>query len=87
MDISTSNLYALFNSLSETELKELDKAINSSFFNYRKEEARLFEYLLKLRESKKPDFSAEKAVFFVFGKKTDLAKLRHVMTYLSRIIV
>lgn len=86
MDIINSRLYELFSSLSEPELKELDKAINSSFFNYRKEEARLFEYLAKQRKLKNQNFSAEKVTVFVFGKKTDLAKLRHVMTYLSRII-
>lgn len=86
MNISDSQLLALFNTLSEKELKDLDKAINSPFFNYRKEEVRLFTYLVKQRKLKNPDFSAEKAISFVFKKKTDLAKLRHVMTYLSRII-
>ncbi len=58
------------------------------FFNYREEEKRLFEYLLKNKNSNNEKlFEATEVFRHVFPKqKTDLAKLRHVMTYLTRIV-
>lgn len=86
MNLLDSKLYTIFRTLSETELKELDKAVHSPFFNYRIEEVRLFEYLLKQHKLKRGNFLAENAILFVFKKKKGLADLRHVMTYLLRII-
>ena len=87
MDFPDSNLYQLFSSLSSDELKNVDKALHSPFFNYRDEEVRLFKYLLYTKKAKAEAISAENAFKYVFPKQeTDLAKLRHVMTYLTRII-
>jgi hypothetical protein len=87
MAFTDSNLYQLFSSLSASELKELEKAVQSPFFNYRPEEVRLFNYLLKTKKRKAGTATAEDAVKYVFeGKKAGMAQLRHVMTYLTRII-
>ena len=87
MDISKSNLYTLFCTLSQAELKDLDKALQSPYFNYRNQEVRLFNYLLKAKKANHTVIDGNDAYKYVFeDKKTDLAKLRHVMTYLSRII-
>jgi len=87
MNILTSNLWKLFTSLADDEIKELDKAVRSPFFNYRDEEIRLFDYLHKIRKGRLQVTSGEATSKYVFGDgKTDLAKLRHVMTYLTRII-
>jgi hypothetical protein len=88
MNLNKSNLYKLFLSLTDNELKELDKAVRSIFFNYREEEIKLFEYLLKTKKSNDEKLLDATVVFkHVFPKqKTDLAKLRHVMTYLMRIM-
>jgi len=87
MTFTDSNLYQLFSSLAPHELKELEKAVQSPFFNYRPEEVRLFNYLLKTKKRKAGTVTAEAAVKYVFeGKKATLAQLRHVMTYLTRII-
>jgi hypothetical protein len=87
MNLADSNLYQLFSSLSPDELKDLDKALHSPFFNYREGEIKLFEYLLKIKKAKPELISAESAFKYVFPKqKRDIAKLRHVMTYLTRII-
>lgn len=87
MNIQNSQLYQLFNSLSDKEIKEMGKVIISPFFNYRNEEIRLFEYLKKQRKAEHPNFSVEKVILFVFGKEESLPNLRHVMTYLARIII
>ena len=87
MNFSDSNLQQLFKSLGPAELKDLDKALHSPFFNYRNEEIRLFEYLLKTRKAKSNEITAEAAFKYVFPKQpVDITRLRHVMTYLSRII-
>ncbi|MCO5281696.1 MAG: hypothetical protein M9931_11690 [Chitinophagales bacterium] len=86
MNIQNSQLYQLFNSLSDKEIKEMGKVIISPFFNYRNEEIRLFEYLKKQRKAEHPNFSVEKVILFVFGKEESLPNLRHVMTYLACII-
>ncbi len=87
MNFKASSLYQLFSSLSIEELKELDKAVHSPFFNYREEEIKLYEYLLKTKKAKASGISAEGAYKYVFPKQEmDIAKLRHVMTYLTRII-
>lgn len=87
MNFTDSNLYQIFASLSSEELKDMDKALHSPFFNYRDEEIRLFEYLLHTKKGKPEAISAENAFKFIFiNQNTDLAKLRHVMTYLTRII-
>ncbi|MDB5284497.1 MAG: hypothetical protein JWO06_3572 [Bacteroidota bacterium] len=87
MNIADSSLCKLFNSLTDEELKELDKAVNSPFFNYREEEKRLFEYLRKAKKSNAGMLKAEVVFEYVYqGEKTDMPKLRHVMTYLTRII-
>ena len=87
MNILTSNLWKLFTSLADDEIKELDKAVRSPFFNYRDEEISLFDYLHKIRKGRLQVTSGEATSKYVFGDgKTDLAKLRHVMTYLTRII-
>ncbi len=87
MKFTDSNLHQLFSSLAAEELKELEKAIHSPFFNYRDEEVRLFEYLLQTRKTKAQPVTAETAFKYVFPKQpVDMAKLRHVMTYLTRII-
>jgi hypothetical protein len=87
MNILSGNLWKLFNSLADDELKELYKAVRSPLFNYRDEEIRLFEYLHKIRKGKLHATAGEDAYKYVFidGEK-DLTKLRHVMTYLARII-
>ena len=87
MNIISGNLWKLFNSLTDDEIKELDKAVHSPFFNYRDEEIRLFEYLHKIRKGRLRVPSGETACKYVFmDGKGDQAKLRHVMTYLARII-
>ncbi len=87
MNFTDTNLYQLFSSLTPEELKELDKAVRSPYFNYRDEEIRLYEYLLRAKKTKAATISAGEAFKYVFPKqRTDLAKLRHVMTYLTRII-
>jgi hypothetical protein len=87
MNFSSSTLYQLFSSLNAEELKELDKAVRSPFFNYRREEILLYEYLLKTKKAKTTIISAEDAYKHVFPQQLpDLARLRHVMTYLTRII-
>ncbi|MBS1623682.1 MAG: hypothetical protein JST83_06655 [Bacteroidetes bacterium] len=86
MKFQDSNLYQLFSSLSPSEMKDMDKALHSPFFNYREEEIRLYDYLCHGRK-KSTEPTAAEAYLHVFGKKkTDLAKLRHVMTYLTRIL-
>lgn len=87
MTFTDSTLYQLFSSLTPNEVKELDKAIHSPFFNYREEEILLYNYLLKAKKGNPEAITAENACKHVFpGRQTDLAKLRHVMTYLTRII-
>lgn len=87
MRFTDSTLYQLFSALTPTELKELDKAIHSPFFNYRDEEVLLYNYLLKTKKVKPEAITAENACKHIFpGQKFDPAKLRHVMTYLTRII-
>lgn len=87
MNFTDSNLYQLFSSLSTEELKNLDKALHSPFFNYRDEEIKLFEYLVHTKKKKNDPITPENAFKYVFpGQKTDIAKLRHVMSYLMRII-
>lgn len=87
MNFADSNLYQLFSSLSPAELKELDKAVRSPFFNYRNEEIRLYEFLLRAKKRKADEISLGEVVKYVFDKGNgDAAKLRHVMTYLNRII-
>lgn len=87
MNLADSNLYQLFSSLGAEELKDLDKVLHSPFFNYRDEEIRLFEYLILTKKQKPEAITPENAFKYVFPKKkTDIAKLRHVMTYLMRII-
>jgi hypothetical protein len=87
MNFIDSNLYQVFASLTPPELKELDKALHSPFFNYRDEEIRLYEYLLLTKKRKTLSISAEEACSFVFKQAiADLPRLRHVMTYLLRII-
>lgn len=88
MNFTDSNLQQLFSSLAPDELKELDKALHSPFFNYREEEIRLFEYLLKVRKAKvQKDVTAETAFKYVFPQQPlNIARLRHIMTYLTRII-
>lgn len=87
MNFSESNLYQLFSSLTPNELKELEKAVRSPFFNYRMEEIRLYEYLLKTKKRKAGVITADEVVKYVFTEGDgDIAKLRHVMTYLLRII-
>lgn len=86
MEFSDSNLYQLFSSLSPSELKDMDKALHSPFFNYREEEISLYTYLCECRK-KGTTPTAAAASQYVFGKKKeDLPRLRHVMTYLTRII-
>lgn len=87
MDISNSKLLLLFDALSSEELKGLSKAVQSPFFNTRDEELRLFNYLLKNSKDKREQLQTDLIYKYVFKHdKTDLAKLRHVMTYLTRII-
>lgn len=87
MNFTDSNLYQLFSSLSPAELKELDKAVRSPYFNYRTEEIRLYEFLLLTKKRKEEKILLNNAVKYVFEDgKGDAAKLRHVMTYLTRII-
>lgn len=87
MTFTDSNLYQIFSSLTALELKELEKAVHSPFFNYRAEEVRLFNYLLKTKKRKAGTATAEEAVKYVFeGNKAGMPQLRHVMTYLTRII-
>ena len=87
MNFTDSNLYQLFSSLSADELKNLGKALHSPFFNYREEEIQLFEYLVHAKKGKREAITSENAFKYVFPKQeNDLAKLRHVMTYLTRII-
>ncbi|HLP53340.1 MAG TPA: hypothetical protein VK154_20775 [Chitinophagales bacterium] len=87
MNFTDSNLFQLFSSLSPYEVKELDKAVRSPFFNYRDEEIRLYDYLLKTKKRNTAAITADEAIKYVYPKqKADLAKLRHVMTYLTRII-
>lgn len=87
MNFADSNLYQLFSSLSHAELKELDKAVRSPYFNYRTEEIRLYEFLLQAKKRKVDEILLNDAVKYVFSKgEGDAAKLRHVMTYLMRII-
>lgn len=86
MNFTTSNLNLLFNSLSDSELKDLDKIVVSPFFNYREEEIQLFKYLLATKK-KGHSPTGEDAFNNAFpNQPIDLAKLRHVMTYLTRII-
>ncbi len=60
------------------------------FFNYRAEEKQLFDYLLKIKKQhheSEQQFEAAVVFGYVFPNQNfDLAKLRHVMTYLTRII-
>jgi hypothetical protein len=87
MNFTDSNLYQLFSSLTPNELKELDKAVHSAYFNYRPEEISLYEYLVNTKKGKQTEITAEAACKYMFPKqKADMAKLRHVMTYLTRII-
>lgn len=87
MNFTESNLYQLFCSLSNEEVKELDKAVHSPFFNYRKEEIRLFDFLRRTAKKGTRDITGDAVSQYVFETtKTDLVKLRNVMTYLTRII-
>lgn len=87
MNFTNSNLYLLFASFSPDELKELHKVLHSPFFNYREEEIRLYSYLLKIRKTKTTIPSTDEICRHVFPKqKPDIVKLRHVMSYLLRIM-
>ncbi len=87
MNLVKSNLYKLFCSLSPDELKELDKAVDSPFFNYRAEEIALFQFLRTAVKANQSEISGAVVCKVLFPKqKADLNKLRHVMTYLTRII-
>lgn len=87
MNLVKSNLYQLFLSLSPDEVKILDKAVHSPFFNYRTEEINLFQLLKTAIKSKQTELSGETVCAQLFPNQTaDLNKLRHVMTYLTRII-
>lgn len=88
MDIKKSNLFTLFSNLTPSQTRELGKAIQSPFFNYGKEGHRLYNYLLKSKRADHGVLTGEAACKYVFpGQKTDLAKLRHIMTYLTRVIL
>jgi len=87
MKFTHSTLFKVFNALDPEELKALQKAIQSPFFNYRLEEIRLFDFLLLAKKTNRTDYAVEDVCSAIFPKqKPDTAKLRHVMTYLLRII-
>lgn len=87
MKFQQSKLVELFSSLSAKEVKGLHKAVHSPFFNTRDEEIRLLEYLQKAWPDKPEMLEAELVYEYVFDDtQHDMARLRHVMTYLTRII-
>ncbi len=87
MNFAQSNLYQLFCSLTREEVKELEKAVHSPFFNYRNEEIRLFEFLKSAAKKSRNTITGEEVSQYVLEtRKPDLVKLRNVMTYLTRII-
>lgn len=88
MKIEKSKLLILIQSLTIEELKIIKLALDSPFFNYRKEEKVLFNYLVKYKNNTTNLKDLKKLYSYVF-KSDDLvlSKLRNVMSYLTKIIL
>lgn len=67
-------------------MKDMDKVLHSPFFNLREEEVKLYQYLCQCRKKERAPTATEASQYVLGGKKADLPRLRHIMTYLTRII-
>jgi hypothetical protein len=81
-----SLLFALWQGLSSDEQERLGLMVVSPFHNQHEGVTRLYQYLFDCTQSKKEPLPKE-AHQAIFGKKPfEAAKLRHVMSYLTRLI-
>ena len=82
-----SDLLHVFLSLSEDEISEGKKFLQSPFFNKRKDVIALFDFLVHTSKKNKKDWSKEKAFTFIFPKTTyNDAQIRHTMSYLLQLL-
>lgn len=88
MNLNKSKLIQLFKVLDAKEVKLLKLAINSPFFNYRKEEKNLFYFLCNNIHDSQKLSNTEEVYKNVFNSSdVNLSAMRHVMSYLTKIIV
>jgi hypothetical protein len=83
--MKSSKLWAIFQQLSSKEIRELDKFLQSPYFNQREDVILLYQYLSKAKMNSKMDISKKEVFKFLFPNQAFNEKnIRYSMSFLYK---